>query len=100
MCSTKYGYSAAPLTIDGAVIVGSLDGKVLVIDGPTGKVQRPVDTTGPVKTLNGAPGKGGTIDAHGLSAGSGAVFVMSGSGSFDQTPGNVLIALKPRRGTR
>jgi polyvinyl alcohol dehydrogenase (cytochrome) len=96
-CATKYGYSVAPITVDGAVVAATLDGKVTVLDGKTGKVLRVIDTAGPVKTLNGVPGKGGSIDAHGLSAGDGAVFVMSGYGAFGQTPGNVLIALRPRK---
>ena len=45
--------------------------------------------------MNGVPGKGGSIDAHAISAGAGMIFVTSGYGSFAQTPGNVLVALKP-----
>lgn len=97
LCKTKFGFSAAPLTIDGAVVAGTLDGKVVVLDGQTGKVLRTVDTAGPVKTVNGVPGRGGSIDAHALSAGAGMVFVTSGYGSFNQTPGNVLIALRPKK---
>lgn len=96
-CASKYGYSVAPITVDGAVVAGTLDGKVAVLDGASGKVLRNLDTAGPVATVNGVPGKGGSIDAHGLSAGAGTVFVTSGYGSFGQTPGNVLIALRPKR---
>ena len=93
---TKYGFSAAPLVVDGAVVGATLGGEVYVLDGKNGKVLKEFDTIGPHTTLNPAvPGKGGSIDAHGLSAGAGMIFVNSGYGSFSQTPGNVLIALKP-----
>jgi polyvinyl alcohol dehydrogenase (cytochrome) len=94
-CDTKYGFSAAPLVVDGALIAATLDGKVVIFDGKTGAVLKTIDTSGPVKTVNGVPGKGGSIDAHAISAGAGMVFVTSGYGSFTQTPGNVLIAFKP-----
>lgn len=97
LCATKFGYSAAPLTIDGAVVAATLDGKVVVLDGRTGRALRTVDTAGPIKTVNGLPGRGGSIDAHALSAGAGTVFVTSGYGAFNQTPGNVLIALRPKK---
>jgi polyvinyl alcohol dehydrogenase (cytochrome) len=96
-CATKFGYSAAPLTVDGAVIAATLDGKVVVLDGRSGKVLRSIDTAGPIETVNGVPGRGGSIDAHAISAGAGTVFVTSGYGAFNQTPGNVLIALRPRK---
>lgn len=96
-CATKFGYSAAPLTIDGAVVAATLDAKVVVLDGKTGKLLKSIDTAGPIKTVNGVPGRGGSIDAHALSAGAGMVFVTSGYGSFNQTPGNVLVALRPAK---
>jgi len=95
-CDTKDGFSAAPLVIDGAVVAGSLDGKLLILDGANGRVLNTLDTSGPIVTRNGIPGKGGTIDSHALSAGDGMVFVTSGYGAFGQTPGNVLIAFKPK----
>lgn len=94
-CATKFGFSAAPLVIAGDVVAPTLDGKVVVLNGKTGAVVRTVDTAGPVATVNGVPGRGGSIDAHAISAGDGMVFVTSGYGAFGQTPGNVLIALKP-----
>jgi polyvinyl alcohol dehydrogenase (cytochrome) len=94
-CETKYGFSAAPLLIDGVVVAGTLDGKVLALDARTGAVLTSIDTSGPQKTVNGVPGHGGSIDAHAITAGDGMIFVTSGYGAFSQTPGNVLIALKP-----
>jgi polyvinyl alcohol dehydrogenase (cytochrome) len=95
-CETKYGFSAAPLVVDGAVIGATLGGEVFILDGKNGKVLKKLDTVGPGTTINpSVAGKGGSIDAHGISAGAGMVFINSGYGSFGQTPGNVLVALKP-----
>ena len=97
-CETRYGFSAAPLVVDGAVIGGTLGGELFVLDGKNGKVLKEFDSAGPKTVLNTAvPGKGGSIDAHGLSAGAGMIFINSGYGSFSQTPGNVFIALKPAK---
>lgn len=97
-CETRYGFSAAPLVIDGAVVGATLGGQVYVLDSKTGAVINKLDTIGPQKTLNSAvAGKGGSIDSHGVSAGFGMIFVNSGYGSFSQTPGNVLIAYKPKK---
>lgn len=94
-CETKYGFSVAPMVIDGAVVGGTLGGQVFVLDGKNGKALKMIDTAGPMTTINPVTGKGGSIDAHGLSAGAGMIFVNSGYGSFSQTPGNLFIALKP-----
>lgn len=95
-CDSRYGFSAAPLTIDGAVVAATLAGKVYVFDGKNGKVLKEFDTLGPQPTINGVAGKGGSIDAHGVSAGAGMIFINSGYSSFGQTGGNLLIALKPK----
>ena len=68
-----------------------------MFDGKTGMVLTTFDTIGPHATINGIDAKGGSIDAHGLSAGAGMVFVNSGYGAFGQTPGNLLIALRPKK---
>lgn len=95
-CETKYGFSAAPLVVDGALVTGTLDGKLVIFDAKTGSPLKTIDTIGPIKTVNGVEGRGGAIDAHAISAGAGAVFVTSGYAGFSQTAGNVLIALKPK----
>jgi polyvinyl alcohol dehydrogenase (cytochrome) len=97
-CETKYGHSAAPLVVDGAVISSTLDGKVTVFDAATGRVLNTIDTIGEHVSVNGVPARGGSIDSHGVSAGSGKLFVASGYGSFSQTPGNALMAFRPRKG--
>ncbi|HEY2151960.1 MAG TPA: PQQ-binding-like beta-propeller repeat protein, partial [Vicinamibacterales bacterium] len=96
-CKAKYGFSAAPLTVDGAVIAATLGGEVVIFDGKTGKVLKTLDTVGPKTTVNDADAKGGSIDSHGISAGAGMIFINSGYGLFGQTPGNVLIAYKAKK---
>ena len=68
----------------------------MVLDAKDGRALKTLDLLGPIKTVNGVEGRGGSIDAHAISAGDGMVFVASGYGAFRQTPGNVLIALKPK----
>ena len=56
------------------------------------------DTVGPIATLNkDVAGKGGSIDAHAISAGAGMIFINSGYGQFGQTGGNVLIAYRAKK---
>jgi polyvinyl alcohol dehydrogenase (cytochrome) len=97
-CETKYGFSAAPLVVDGAIIGATLGGQVVIFDAKTGAVLNKFDTVGPTATLNkDVTGNGGSIDSHSISAGAGMVFINSGYGSFGQTGGNVLIAYKPKK---
>ncbi len=94
-CATRIGFSAAPLTIDGAVVAGTLGGELFVFDGKSGEILKRLDTIGPKPTINGIDAKGGSIDSHAISAGAGMIFVNSGYGLFGQTPGNALIAYRP-----
>lgn len=96
-CELKYGFSATPMVVDGAVVAGTLDGKLYAFDGKTGEVLFQRDFAGDIATNNGVEGKAGSFDAHAIAAGNGTVYVQPGYGSFSQTPGNVLIALKPKR---
>jgi len=96
-CASKYGFSAAPLVVDGAVIAATLGGEVLIFDSKNGALLKTLDTIGPKETINGVAGKGGSIDSHAISAGAGLLFVNSGYASFNQTAGNVLIAYKPKK---
>jgi len=96
-CTTKYGFSAAPVTVDGAVIAATLGGEVMIFDGKTGQVLNTLDTIGPKQTINGVEAKGGSIDSHAISAGAGMIFINSGYGSFNQTAGNALIAYRPKK---
>ena len=95
-CGRMYGISAAPTVIDGAVIAGGLDGYLYVLDGKDGKPLWKYDTAVPVQGINGVAGKGGSIDAASITAGNGLLFVNSGYGMFGQTPGNVILAFRPK----
>ena len=94
-CESLYGFSATPLSIDGAVITGGLDGRLFVFNSESGELIYKYDTVRDYETINGVEGYGGSIDSHSISAGSGMVFVGSGYGQFRQVPGNVLLAFKP-----
>jgi polyvinyl alcohol dehydrogenase (cytochrome) len=95
-CAWLYGLSAAPAVIDGAVVAGSLDGHLYVLDGASGKLLWKFDTAIAYRGVNGVPGKGGAIDAASISAGGGLLFVNSGYAMFGQTPGNVILAFRPK----
>lgn len=90
------GLSAAPLVVDTAVVAASLDGKVRVFDAATGRLVATYNTAHAYESPNGVPTHGGSIDAHSVFAGDGALFVGSGYGMFGQPPGNALVAFRPR----
>jgi len=94
-CESLYGFSATPLSVDGVVITGGLDGRLFVFNSDTGEQLFQFDTVKDFETVNGVEGYGGSIDSHSIAAGSGMVFVGSGYGSFSQVAGNVLLAFKP-----
>lgn len=94
-CETLYGFSAAPLSVDGAVITGALDGRLFVFNSDSGELLFEYDTVREYETVNGVEGYGGSIDSHSIAAGSGMVFVASGYGQFGELAGNVLLAFKP-----
>ncbi len=94
-CESLYGFSATPLSVDGAVITAGLDGRLFIFDSDTGEQLFKYDTVTDFETVNGVEGYGGSIDSHSIAAGSGMVFVGSGYGSFSQVAGNVLLAFKP-----
>jgi len=94
-CEALYGFSATPLSVDGAIITGGLDGRLFVFNSDSGEMLFQYDTVTDFETVNGVEGYGGSIDSHTIAAGSGMVFVGSGYGSFGQAAGNVLLAFKP-----
>lgn len=97
-CTSRFGFSAAPVVVDGAIVGATLGGEVIILDGADGRVINRIDTVKPFTTLNkDVAGKGGSIDAHAISAGAGMIFINSGYGQFGQTGGNVLIAYKAKQ---
>ncbi|PCJ24035.1 MAG: hypothetical protein COA96_10520 [SAR86 cluster bacterium] len=94
-CGARTGFSATPLSVDGAVIAGGLDGRLFIFNSDSGEILFQYDTVTDFETVNGVEGYGGSIDSHSIAAGSGMVFIGSGYGSFGQIAGNVLLAFKP-----
>jgi polyvinyl alcohol dehydrogenase (cytochrome) len=95
-CNARYGLSATPLVVDGAVVTAGLDGRVHIFDGVDGRVLFQFDTARPFESINGIEGEGGSVDSNSIAAGAGMVFIASGYGFFGQKPGNVLLAFRPR----
>lgn len=96
-CDAKFGISAPPLVIDGAVVAGGLDGRVYVFEATSGKLLSSFDTAVPFTGVNKVAGAGGSIDAAGPFAGDGMLFISSGYASFGQQAGNALVAYRPKK---
>jgi polyvinyl alcohol dehydrogenase (cytochrome) len=96
LCNERYGLSAAPLVIDKSVVAGALDGRLYIYDAASGDIVWQYDTLRDFTTLNGIEGKGGSIESQSVFAGAGMLFVGSGYGQFNQAPGNVLLAFRPK----
>ncbi|MCZ6709364.1 MAG: PQQ-binding-like beta-propeller repeat protein [Gammaproteobacteria bacterium] len=91
------GLSAPPTVIGDYVLAGGLDGWLRVHDRHTGRIVWSLDTTLPVKTINGVPGRGGSLNGLGAVARQGLIYLASGYGIYDHMPGNVLLVLRERR---
>ena len=94
-CDSRFGHSVTPLLIDGVLITGTIDGRLLALDADSGDVLFEFDTVREYATVNGVQGIGGAIDAHGIAAGAGLLLVNSGYGRVGGTSGNVLLAFRP-----
>ena len=84
--------SAAVSALPGVAFSGSVDGHMRAYSTVNGSVIWDVDTIREYETVNGVPGRGGSIDGPGPVIGSGMVFVNSGYPTAGGTPGNVLLA--------
>jgi polyvinyl alcohol dehydrogenase (cytochrome) len=96
-CETRFGFSPAPMIVDGAVLQGSVDGILRVFDAETGAPLWTYDTMRKFDTVNGVPGNGGSIDSSPYVAANGMLFLISGYARFGESPGNVLLAFKPKK---
>jgi polyvinyl alcohol dehydrogenase (cytochrome) len=82
--------------IPGVVFVAGLDGMMRALATLDGRLLWQYDTTQEVKTVNGVPGRGGSIGSAGPTIAQGMVFVTSGYTGFQRgQPGNVLLAFAP-----
>ena len=83
--------SAAPTVIPGVVFAGGLDGHMRAYSTDDGRILWDFDTVRDFETVNGIPGRGGSIDGPGPVIANGLIFVNSGYGTFGQMPGNLLL---------
>jgi polyvinyl alcohol dehydrogenase (cytochrome) len=86
--------SAAVTAIDGAVFSGAVNGVMRAYSTLDGRVLWEYDTVKEYKTVNGVPGKGGSINGAGPAVAGGMVFFNSGYGKSG-VGGNVLLAFAP-----
>ena len=84
--------SAAVSALPGVAFSGSVDGHMRAYSAANGSIIWDFDTIREYETVNGVPGRGGSIDGPGPVIGSGMVFVNSGYPTAGGTPGNVLLA--------
>jgi polyvinyl alcohol dehydrogenase (cytochrome) len=84
--------SAAISSIPGVVFSGSVDGHLRAFLAKTGEIVWDFNTARDYETVNGVPGKGGSLDSAGPVIVNGMVFTNSGYGMWQGLPGNVLLA--------
>ncbi|MGA0558029.1 PQQ-binding-like beta-propeller repeat protein [Larkinella sp. VNQ87] len=84
--------SAAPTVVPGLVFGGTLDGHIRAYETATGRIVWDYNTIRDYQTVNGIPGKGGSLDGPSPVVSDGMLFVNSGYGMFSEMPGNVLLA--------
>jgi polyvinyl alcohol dehydrogenase (cytochrome) len=90
------GVSAAVSVTPGVVWVSGLDGTLRAFSTFNGKPLWQYDTTQEIKTVNGVPGKGGSIGSAGAAVVNGRVYVTSGYIGFQGgQAGNLLLAFGP-----
>jgi polyvinyl alcohol dehydrogenase (cytochrome) len=84
------GITAVVTAIPGVVFAGQQDGWLRAYDSASGKVIWEDDTTIPVKAVNGAMARGGSMSGPGVAVASGHVIVNSGYAFIRHAPGNAL----------
>jgi polyvinyl alcohol dehydrogenase (cytochrome) len=84
--------SAAVSALPGIAFSGSVDGHMRAYSTTDGAVQWDFDTIRTFETVNGVPGRGGSLDGPGPAIGGGMIFFNSGYHTAGGMPGNVLLA--------
>ena len=84
--------SAAVSAMPGVAFSGSVDGHIRAYATSDGRVLWDFDTVRTYQTVNGADGRGGSLDGPGPVIGDGLVYVTSGYPTAGGAPGNVLLA--------
>ncbi|HEY2844080.1 MAG TPA: PQQ-binding-like beta-propeller repeat protein [Bryobacteraceae bacterium] len=92
----RRGTVAAVTVIPGVVFAGGWDGVLHALSTADGHELWQTGTAQEFKTVNGVPGKGGSLGAPGPVIVGGALYVGSGYiGTGNGMPGNVLLAFSP-----
>ena len=86
------GAAAAVSVMPGVVFSGSNDGGFRAYSTSDGSIIWTYDTNREFETVNGIPGRGGSLLGPGAAIAGGMVFVNSGYGSHGGRRGNVLLA--------
>ncbi len=82
--------------IPGIVFTGGWDGVLRAVD-PAGKLVWTFDTKRDFQTINGIPGKGGSLGQSGAVVANGRLYVASGYvGMQNGSAGNVILAFAPK----
>ena len=84
--------SAAVSALPGVAFSGSVDGHMRAYSATDGTIICDFDSIQTYNTVNGVPGRGGSIDGPGPAIGGGMVLFNSGYPTAGGTPGNVLLA--------
>jgi polyvinyl alcohol dehydrogenase (cytochrome) len=80
--------------IPGAVFSGAVDGHLRAFATADGSVLWDYDTAREYSTINGVPGRGGSLDGAGPVVAGGMVYTTSGYARNGGMPGNVLLAFR------
>jgi polyvinyl alcohol dehydrogenase (cytochrome) len=84
--------SAAISAMPGVAFSGSVDGHMRAYSTADGRILWDFDSIREYDTVNGATGRGGSIDGPGPAIAGGMVFFTSGYPTAGGVPGNVLLA--------
>lgn len=84
--------SAAVSAFPGVAFSGSVDGHMRAYSTDDGRILWDFDTIREYETVNGVPGRGGSLDGPGAAIAGGMVFFDSGYHTAGGMPGNVLLA--------
>ena len=85
-------HSAAATVIPGVVFVGGSDGRLWALSTRDGHSLWSFETAHSFDTVNHVPAHGGSISSAGPTVAGGMLFVGSGYGVVQESPGNVLLA--------
>jgi polyvinyl alcohol dehydrogenase (cytochrome) len=91
------GISQAIIAIPGAVIAGHMDGRLRGYSADDGSILWELDTLKDFSSVSGASGRGGSFSGGGAIVADGMLYVNSGYGLYNHMPGNVLLAIGPKK---